>query len=64
MGEFFEKALTERRSLEQVFSDLKASYNRRPDAGLVEKIRNLEAEITCTETRHATRGRRKKADTE
>jgi hypothetical protein len=44
MQEFFEQ-----RSLEQVLSDLRASYQRRPGPALAEIIRNVEAEIASRE---------------
>jgi hypothetical protein len=44
MQEFFEQ-----RSLEQVLSDLRASYQRRPAPALAEMIRNVEAEIAYRE---------------
>ena len=36
----------EQRSFEQVLSDLRASYQRRPGPTLAEMIRKVEAEIT------------------
>ena len=44
MQEFFEQ-----RSLEQVLSDLRASYQRRPGPALAEIIRKVEAEIASRE---------------
>jgi hypothetical protein len=38
MDEFFDKALADRRSLEQALSDLRAIYVRRPGADLAEMI--------------------------
>lgn len=46
MVEFFDKALAERRSLEQVLSDLRDSYQRHPGPELAEKIHMLEVEIS------------------
>lgn len=43
MTEFFDKALVERRSLEQVLSDLRTRYERRPGPELAEKIQKLES---------------------
>ena len=45
MNEFFDKALNERRSLQQALADLRAGYQRRPSYELGEMIQNVEAEI-------------------
>ncbi len=49
MQEFFEQ-----RSLEQVLSDLRASYKRRPGPALAELIRKVEAEIASREAMRKT----------
>ena len=57
MTEFSDKALVERRSLEQVLSDLRDKYQRRAGPELAGRIRNVEAEISLREVaRKATGG--------
>lgn len=42
---YIEKALNERRSLDDALADLTASYNRYPTPELARMIKQLEAEI-------------------
>jgi hypothetical protein len=50
--EEIEKALAERRSLEQALADLRASFARRPSVGLARMIQQLEAEIAARQSRN------------
>jgi hypothetical protein len=47
MADFFQKALDERRSLEEILLNLRGRYKRRPNRELAERIKNVEAEISA-----------------
>jgi len=45
MGNFIDRVLTERRTLQQALADLRVKYNREHDPDLAAMIRHGEAEI-------------------